>query len=137
VNLTVLRGGKTLHLTATLGERRTESSEEETPASNEAPASRQRLGAQVAALSPDIRSQLNLPPTVTGVVIARVAPDSPLADQGVSPGDVITEVNGTPVKTRAEFDAEVSKVRKGDYLRLYVRRFDPEEISRFVVVRAE
>jgi serine protease Do len=138
VNVTVLRGGKTLHFPVTLGERRTEAPEGESPATNEGPSSsRQRLGAQVAALSPDIRAQLNLPPTVTGVVVARVAQDSPLGDQGVAPGDVITEVNGTPVKSRAEFDVEVAKVKKGDYIRLYVRRFDPQEISRFVVIRAE
>jgi serine protease Do len=137
VNVTVLRGGKTLHFPVTLGERRIEGAEGESPASNDEPSSRQRLGAQVAALSPDIRAQLNLPPTVTGVVVARVAQDSPLGDQGVAPGDIITEVNGTPVKSRAEFDAEVAKVKKGDYIRLYVRRFDPQEISRFVVIRAE
>jgi serine protease Do len=88
-------------------------------------------------MSPEVRQQLNLPPAVAGVVVARVAQDSPLGDQGVAPGDVITEVNGAAVKTRAEFEGEVAKVRKGDYLRLYVRRFDPQEISRFVVVRAE
>ncbi|HEY4229490.1 MAG TPA: Do family serine endopeptidase [Thermoanaerobaculia bacterium] len=141
VSLTVLRGGKTLHLTATLGERRIESAGEgeEGPASSEGTASpsRQRLGVQVAAMSPEVRQQLNLPPAVAGVVVARVAQDSPLGDQGVAPGDVITEVNGAAVKTRAEFEGEVAKVRKGDYLRLYVRRFDPQEISRFVVVRAE
>jgi len=141
VSLTVLRGGKTLHLTATLGERRVESAgeAEEGPASSEGPPSpsRQRLGVQVAALSPDVRQQLSLPPAVAGVVVARVAPDSPLGDQGVAPGDIITEVNGAPVRSRAEFESEVAKVKKGDYIRLYVRRFDPQEISRFVVVRAE
>jgi hypothetical protein len=41
------------------------------------------------------------------------------------------------VRSRAQFESEVAKVKKGDYIRLYVRRFDPQEISRFVVVRAE
>jgi S1-C subfamily serine protease len=69
-------------------------------------------------------------------VVDEVSPDSEVADQGVSPGDVVTEVNGVAVSSPAAFEAEVGKVKKGDYVRLYVRRFQPQEISRFVVVHA-
>ncbi len=77
-----------------------------------------------------------MPPGVS-VVVDVVGADSPVRDQGVSPGDVITEVNGAAVKTPDEFEGALGKLKKGGYVRLYVRRFQPQEISRFVVIRLE
>jgi len=138
VKLTVLRGGKTLPLTAVLEERHNEPSEREGagPAPKGSWAGSQKLGIAVVGLTMDIRQELRLPAGLTGVVVDELSPDSEVADQGVSPGDVITEVNGVAVNSPAAFDAEVGKVKKGEYVRLYVRRFRPQEISRFVVVRA-
>ena len=138
VRLTVLRDGKTLHLTAVLSERRIETAEGEGsgPSSSGSSVGRQKLGIAVVGLTTDIRQELRLPPGVTGVVVDRVSPESEASDQGVSTGDVITEVNGVAVNSPAAFEAEVGKVKKGDYVRLYVRRFQPQEISRFVVVHA-
>ena len=136
VRLSVVRDGKTLQLTATLGERRPEASASN-PLSGQSPASREKLGIRVVGLTNDIRQELGVPPGVTGVVVERVSADSLVGDQGVSPGDVITEVNGTAVKSPSNFEDSIGKLKKGDYVRLYVRRFQPQEISRYVVVRLD
>jgi serine protease Do len=136
VRLTVLREGKTLTLTATLSEREAPESEQTERAGGREGA-RGRLGISATDLTPDIRQQLNISSGVTGVVIESVSPVSPAADEGLAQGDVITEINGVPVKSVAQFRSEIDKVKKGDYVRLYVRRFYPQEISRYVVIRLE
>jgi serine protease Do len=135
VALTILRDGKTVHLDATLVERHTEKGEPESSEGESGPAA--KIGVSVMNLTPGIRQHLRLPEPLSGVVVTGVKSVSPAADQGIAPGDVITEVNGAPTRTVDEFRAEVSKVKKGGYLRLYVRRFAPQEISRFVVIRVE
>src|SRR5215472_6076886 len=135
VKLTVLRNGKTRTMTVTLAEREAPESEETESAGTRG--ARGKLGISVTDLNSDIREQLNIPNGVTGVVIEDVGSTSPAADEGLSQGDVITEINGVPVKSVAQFRAEVEKVKKGDYVRLYVRRFAPQQISRYVVIHLE
>jgi serine protease Do len=135
VRLTILRDGKTLHLTATLIERKGEKEGSEPETGESGPAA--KIGVSVMDITPQIRQHLRLPGTLTGVVVTGVKSVSPAADQGIAPGDVITEVNGAPAKSVEDFRKEVAKVKKGDYLRLYVRRFTPQEVSRFVVIRVE
>jgi S1-C subfamily serine protease len=59
------------------------------------------------------------------VWVTRVEPDSPLADEGVQPGDLVAEVNGRPVSGIDEFEAAVEEAAAGSFLRFYVQRFDP------------
>lgn len=136
VKLTVLRDGKTMSFTATLAEREISGSEETEKTSSDDSA-RGRLGIGVTDLSSDIRQQLGVSPGITGVVIQSVGPVSPAADQGLAEGDVITEINGVAVKSVSQFRSELGKVKKGEYVRLYVRRFYPQELSRYVVIKPE
>jgi serine protease Do len=87
-------------------------------------------GVRVENLTPEIAHRLNLSPTVRGVVITEVDPDSGAADAGLQRGDVIEEVDRQPVSNASEFDAALRKAGKGDVL-LRVRRADG---ARFVVV---
>jgi len=51
---------------------------------------------------------------------------------------VITEINGARVSSVAQFRSELEKVKKGDYIRLYVRRFGQgQEVARYVVIKPE
>jgi serine protease Do len=139
VRLEILRESRPLTLTAKLGERKSESAESPARPSSfpDRPRERgtvDRLGLQVTDLTPDIRRQLRIGPDVSGVVVEEVSNVSPAADQGVSMGDVITEVNGKAIRTPDDFRTEVSRVKKGDYLRLYVRRFVHQQISRYVLI---
>ena len=71
---------------------------------------------------------------MTGVLVEDVQEVSPAGDQGMAPGDVITEVNGKAVKSVAQFRDEIGRAKKGDYLRLYVLRFQPQQIARYVLI---
>jgi serine protease Do len=55
------------------------------------------LGLALSDLTPQIRRGLGLPEDVAGAVIAAVAEDSPAADEGLRPGDVILSVNTVAV----------------------------------------
>jgi serine protease Do len=136
VKLTVLREGKPRTMTVTLVEREAPEDEDSEPASSRGEA-RGRLGIRVTDLSANIRQQLGIPSDVSGVVIESVGADSPASDKGLTEGDVITEINGVAVRSVAQFRTELDRVKKADYVRLYVRRFHPTEISRYVVIQPE
>ncbi len=136
VKLTVLRDGKPRTITATLTEREASASEdnEKTAAKGTAQG---RLGVAATNLTADIRRELNVPSGVSGIVIESVNPTSPAAEEGLAEGDVITEINGAQVSSVSQFRTELEKVKKGEYIRLYVRRFGQQEISRYVVIKPE
>ncbi len=121
VALTVLRNGKQMEKDVKLGERPSEVKE----ASNteeQHESGIDWMGIQYENLGGDIRSGHGLPSNVNGVVVTNVAPTSPLYDQRVRPGDVITEVNGQSVNGPSDFERLVKGVRSGTFLRLYVLR---------------
>jgi serine protease Do len=78
------------------------------------------LGLQYQSLSPSLRSLHGVPDDVEGVLISNVAPTSPLYEQAVRPGSVITEVNGREIKSVEEFEELVKAAKPKSYLRFYV-----------------
>jgi serine protease Do len=96
LDLTVRREGKEEQLAATVA------SMPETPqrvaaAQDQGSADEANsLGMQLAAISPKLRSQYRIPKDVEGVVVTKLAPDSPAASLGVEPGDVIVSVERQP-----------------------------------------
>ena len=60
----------------------------------------------------------------SGVVVTEVEPGSPAADSGIQPGDVILQVNQTPVSSVAGVKNEVAKAKADKPLLLLVRRAD-------------
>jgi len=81
------------------------------------------LGIQYQDLTSALRSTHNIPESTAGVVVTNVAPTSPLYEQAVRPGSIITEVNGQPVKDVADFEKAVKGAKPKSYLRLYVLAF--------------
>lgn len=57
----------------------------------------------VEELTSDIRTKLNLPENIAGVVIAEVTPGSNVEMAGLQRGDVISEVDRKPVHTLSEY----------------------------------
>jgi serine protease Do len=57
-----------------------------------------------------------------GVMVVDVAPESRAAQAQLQFGDIITEVQGNPVQTPAEFHKATEKLRGDVQLRLYVDR---------------
>jgi Do/DeqQ family serine protease len=58
-------------------------------------------GAKVAELSPRLAQKLGLRTDVKGVTVIDINRDSPAADFGFMPGDIVREVNGTTIDTAA------------------------------------
>ena len=105
VSLDVIRDGKKQTVVATAGER---------------PDGRGKRSSNVAAndegvlngvgvddLDPQVRRQMNVPERVEGAIITSVDPGSAAARAGLSPGDVILELNHQPV-TSADEAVELS-----------------------------
>ena len=129
VRLDISRRGKAVELTATLGERPNPLAKPE-PSSQEP---EQTLGLEVQDLTQDLAEQLHLK-AGEGVIVAAVAPDSPAAEKGIQPQDVIVSVNGRNISSAAEFTAAVKRSLKSGKVLLLVKR---GEMSQFVTISTE
>ncbi|MDR1191927.1 MAG: Do family serine endopeptidase [Verrucomicrobiales bacterium] len=88
------------------------------------------LGLDIQPLTADLRRELNLRDTVSGVVIARVDPNSAAADKGLRRGTVILEINDQPVAAVKEV---IEAVRQS---RLVVRLYLSDDgITRYVALK--
>ena len=76
------------------------------------------LGINPQTVDNGIRSQLNY--KGDGVVVAQVSPDTPAAQAGLQPGDVIQKINGQPTTTDDQFRATISKLKPGTKVTLTV-----------------
>ena len=85
-------------------------------------------GVSVEDLTGQAARQMQIPPSVRGVVVTNVDPASNAYEAGLRPGDVIQSVNRKPVASVSEFDAAVSG---GQSVLLLVNRGGG---TRFVVV---
>jgi serine protease Do len=79
-------------------------------------------GMMVQELTPQLAQQLGLEPGTTGVVISDINESSPAADAGLRPGDLITEVNRTAVKSLSDYQQALKNVKKSENLLLLVKR---------------
>src|SRR5207253_7126708 len=86
------------------------------------PAEATGLGLQLSSITPELRSQYRIPKDVEGVVVTKVANDSPVGALGVERGDVIMSVDQQPAKTPQQAAAELKQAAaKGTILLLLNR----------------
>ncbi len=138
VRVVVFREGKTVTLKVVLGRRENAEEAEVLPASaqpnEQKPA--EGLGMTFSGLTDEIRQQLQLKETATGVAVLDVEEGTDAFDKGIRPGDVIAEVGQqkveTPADVTAAFDAAKEAGRKS--VLLLVRR---EGEPRFVGLSLE
>jgi serine protease Do len=144
VELTVIRDGKRIDLTASLADRTAhigpgtgEGEQGEEPEL----ASERMLGLRVDDLSPRILQEIDLPAGTTGVVITRVSRVSEAYQRGLGEGDIITEVNREPIENLADYRRVMRQVEEGGLVVLYVinppSRTGGDPISRYVTLRME
>ncbi len=133
VKLGIVRKGKPLTVSVTLGDRKAieaaqnggsgeESGEDQGPAQpgtgsfdlNKA------YGFTAGSLDPANRHQYGVAEDRRGVVVVSVDPRSPAADRNLQPGMIITEANGQPVRSVADLTAAARKA-SGRPLLLYVQ----------------
>lgn len=72
------------------------------------------LGVTVAELTDEVRSRFDLPEEVSGLLIVDVDGSSDAAEKGLRRGDVIAEVQQTPVKTADDAKKAIDSARSKD-----------------------
>ena len=118
IELGILRDGKPETLKVTVGE--FHATNEVATNGGDGSQKKGRLGIAVDNLSPDMRSQLNIPSNVNGAAIQSARPGSPADDAGLTPGDVILEVNRKPVQDANSLVGQLHSVPDGKDILLLV-----------------
>src|SRR5436305_1184235 len=127
VTLDVWRNGKQIQKQVKLRERpATSQAEDDTnSAKPEGSSGIEWLGIQYQDLSSSLRGAHGIPNDVSGIIVTSVTPTSPLYEQFVRPGSIITEINGQALKGSADFEKVVKSAKPGSYLRFYTLQYDP------------
>jgi serine protease Do len=119
--LTVLRAGKSQTIVADIGEMPTKEASAEAGV-GEAGSAAAALGMELAPLSPLLRSELKIGKDVTGVVVLRVADNSPVSALGIEAGDVIVSVDQNPVTSPQQAAAALKQAAKSANILLLINR---------------
>jgi serine protease Do len=123
VKLKVVRRGKPVDLEVTLGEFPTEEpaalGSSEKPGEKEPVASTLFKGVDIRDLDAALRRQGNIPDDLKGAIVTKVAPNSPAAEAGMRPGQVIQEIGDTPVANAKEAITALRAI-KGKIIRILV-----------------
>ncbi len=117
IKIGLLRDGKTIEVTATVGKL----AETEEKAGTIPGASAGTLGLTMTDVTPEAARTYGLTGD-KGALVTAVDPSGPAADADLRPGDLIIEVDGRRVDTVKDFAEIAGKAKKGKVLRLLVQR---------------
>ena len=79
------------------------------------------LGVQMQEITPELQKEKGLT-TLQGAYVARVVEEGAAAKAGVKEGDVITQIDATPIKTGTDLQEQIGRHRPGDTVTLTVLR---------------
>lgn len=85
------------------------------------------LGVQIQPLTKEIAESLNLK-TQEGALVGEVQPNLPAAQAGIKSGDIIIDVDGTPIKTVRELQRKIAAFRPDSTVKIKVLRNGKEEL---------
>ena len=125
VPIELIRNGKRMSVTASLGERPTDEQlaalagnnnplgdgNDDDAQGSTPQAAQAALGLSVQTLNDQIARQVGVPAGTRGLVIAQVNPSSDAATKGLQRGDVILSAGQTPVTTLAQLSAAVAAAK--------------------------
>src|SRR5690606_4818878 len=120
VPVVVWRKGKEMSFRVTLGELEAAEQMEQASATtgggrgNEpsSPGTTNTLGLTLSTISGDLRKRFDLGDEAEGVLITNVAGDSPAAEKGIRPGDLVVEAGQDKVSRPEQIKAKVDEARK-------------------------
>lgn len=95
------------------------------------------LGVRTATLTAQMREDFGLVPKAGAVVAEEVQPDSPAAEIGLKPFDVIVELGGEAITTSAELRAAVQSNDPGEEVEIVYFRGDEERRARVTLASVE
>ena len=134
VEIGLLRMGKTMTVTAklkALPETNVASATPDQDSQSDDQADRATsLGAYLANLNPEIRKHQGIPKSVQGVLVSRVKPNSPAAENDIEAGDVIVQINQQQVTKPQEAIDRLNSLKGKAVLLLISRHGD----NRFVAI---
>jgi serine protease Do len=84
---------------------------------------RTNLGLTVKEITPELARNLRLSET-SGLVVFQVKDNSPAAEAGIRPGDIILEVDQDPVKDIEQFSRKIETYKPGDTVLFLIKRRD-------------
>jgi serine protease Do len=146
IDIVVWRGGKEVPLKLKIGEQAEEADKTNVSAQGGTPNKKapdadqavtstvEQLGLTLQKISDQLREKYGLSDGAKGVVVTKVAPDSPAAEKQLQAGDLILEVDQKPVTTPQEVTEIVAKLqaqKKRSVLLFVERQGDP----RFAALR--
>jgi serine protease Do len=118
VPVVVWRDGKEVTVQTVLAERPNDqqlaSTDATKPVDTTKPTDISGLGLKVAPVSQDLKDKFQLQDGQKGVVITDVAPNTPAAERGLKPGDVIMEVQQGEVASPGDVQKQVDAARNAD-----------------------
>ncbi len=118
VELRVLRGGDEKRISAEIAELK------DAETGEGARTTGSDLGLATEPLTSALASRLGVPQGTRGVAISEVEPDSPAEDADLRAGDVVKEVDRTPVTSPRAFERALSKRKPAKPVLLLVQRGD-------------
>ncbi|MDP9127442.1 MAG: DegQ family serine endoprotease [Pseudomonadota bacterium] len=118
VDITVFRKGQNVNLKVKIGELqakeeaedKADQSGEDKPVSNAEKV--EDLGLSAVSLTDPLRLHYEIKKDLNGVVVTAVAPDGLAADQGIQPGDVISEAGQQDIKAPKDLIEQVKQAKK-------------------------
>ena len=98
---------------------------------------RGQLGVSMYTVTPDMAMSLGLP-SASGALVSQVVSGSPAEAAGIRAGDVITSVNGQPVKSNTELRNAIGLKRVGDSVDVaLVRDGKPQRLTAVIADTAK
>jgi serine protease Do len=117
VSIEIMRGSQRMNLHITTEELKEEAEQEAAPAGETGP----YLGIEVQEITPEMAKNYDLSRS-SGVIIVQVEDGSPAEEAGLTPGDIIVEIDKKPVKDVATFNRLLAGVKEGETLLFLVDR---------------
>ena len=79
------------------------------------------LGVQMQEITSELKKEKNLT-TLQGVYVVNVVPDGAADKAGIEAGDVITQIDSTPIKTGSDLQEQIGRHRPGDTVTVTILR---------------
>ena len=111
VRFEILRNGDEKALALTIGKMPTENQVASAADDGSSMSGAPTLGMSLSVLSPAAREQMGVPADVEGVLVTGVKGDSPAADAGIAPGDIVERVGSDKVATPEQVMSGVEKAK--------------------------
>ncbi len=131
VKVLVFREGRKQEFTVVVGQLKGTDTETTVSGGKES----EKLGITVQELTGELAARLNIKDSKGGLVVTEVKPGSPAEEAGTVAGSIIVEINGQRPDTMEKYSAAVARVKKGDVVRLLLKR--PDGSVHYVAMKAE